>query len=338
MRSLHRLALAALGTAGIACPGGSSSDDDRLRVVSNTPPHGSEGVSVTATFSISFNHAIDPATVVPSSFRLVHKAPTPANFEGTLAHDGATVTLTPTEALPYDSVFDVEVSGLRDTEGRGLESFVPWQVRTTFGDFDFSTPLPRFVSTHYISSADLAAISRFRSSVGHDYSDDFETCRSMKHYFAPPGAADWAAVQIRSPVAGRVVERYDEWAGTKLVIRSFDRHAFFFEIFHVALGAPLAVGDAVAEGQVLGHHVGSQTMSDIAVGVQTDVDGPRSYIRGRRYVSYFDVLTDAAFVDYQARGVADRPALIITAAERDANALDCSFTGTDPLPAWVTLQ
>ena len=47
-----------------------------------------------------------------------------------------------------------------------------------------SLGVPRFVSTNYIDVAKIFAISKFRSASGHNYSDDFEYCSSMKHYLA----------------------------------------------------------------------------------------------------------------------------------------------------------
>ena len=35
--------------------------------------------------------------------------------------------------------------------------------------------LPKFVSTNYIELEKITRISKFRSSAGHDYSDDFES-------------------------------------------------------------------------------------------------------------------------------------------------------------------
>lgn len=329
---------ALLAAVATGCPGGGGG----LRVIAIDPPDGTERVPVTATFSVTLSAAIDPASAVPGALKVFRPDAAGAPVEGTLTVDGATATFTPAEPLPYDTYYHLDASGLRDASGRSVDpdEFARWDARTTFGDFDFSSPLPRFAAAHYLAPADASDVSLFRSGFGHDYSDDFESCRSMKHYFWMT-APDWTTVQIRSPVAGRVVDRLDEWAGTKLVIRARDQHAFFFEIFHVVL-APLDLvpGDAVEEGQVLGHHVGSQTCSDIAVAVQTTVDGPRSWVRGRRYVSYFDVLTDAAFADWHARGVPDRAALQITAAERDASPLTCDgegFTGSDPLPQYLAL-
>lgn len=64
--------------------------------------------------------------------------------------------------------------------------------------------IPRFVADNYLDLAVIEKISRFRSSVGHDYHDQFEGCRSMKHYFFPRSAADWSTIPIYAPVSGAV--------------------------------------------------------------------------------------------------------------------------------------
>ncbi|MGQ0647189.1 MAG: hypothetical protein ACT4P7_06430 [Gemmatimonadaceae bacterium] len=45
--------------------------------------------------------------------------------------------------------------------------------------------IPRIVTRDYIAPGKILRVSRFRSGVGHDYADDAERCRSMKHYFQP---------------------------------------------------------------------------------------------------------------------------------------------------------
>jgi hypothetical protein len=62
--------------------------------------------------------------------------------------------------------------------------------------------VPQFATNDYIDLAAIQRISRFRSSIGHSTSDDFETCRSMKHYFQPKGSADWSTVTILAPAQG----------------------------------------------------------------------------------------------------------------------------------------
>jgi len=43
--------------------------------------------------------------------------------------------------------------------------------------------LPYFITASHVDLADIAFVSKFRSAAGHDFSDSFETCCSMKHYF-----------------------------------------------------------------------------------------------------------------------------------------------------------
>ena len=200
--------------------------------------------------------------------------------------------------------------------------------------------IPKFVGSDYIELPRIQKISRFRSAEGHDYSDDFEDCRSMKHYFAPFGGdpgqqhnPSWGTISIHSPVAGTVVRVYEEWAGTQIQIKAKDHPAFHLIIFHVAPASPVKAGDAVAEGQVLGNHFGDQTWSDIAVGVNTP--------SGWKLVSYFDVMADSLFEDYQEAGVSSRDALIISKQERDADPLTCSgdtFVGTGNLENWAMIN
>lgn len=196
-----------------------------------------------------------------------------------------------------------------------------------------SNGIPHFVSTDYIELEKIEAVSRFRSSAGHDYSDEFESCRSMKHYFQPGAGVEWGDILIRSPVDGIIVSLREEWAGTQMRIKSTVQPAFYFTIFHIALSPPLSEGDTVYDGQLLGTHIGNQTMSDIAVEVSTP--------EGQRLVSYFDVMEDTLFTNYIARGVSARSDLIITQAERDADPLTCdgeTFLTYGTLPNWVNLS
>ena len=192
--------------------------------------------------------------------------------------------------------------------------------------------IPKFVEADYIELGKIEGISKFRSSEGHDYSDDFESCRSMKHYFVP-GDVDWSTIKIFSPVKGTVFRIFQEWAGKQVWIKSEEYPAFYFCIFHVNLAYPLNVGDAVTAGQQLGTHIGPQTLSDIAVWVNTP--------SGRKLVSYFDVIADSVFQNYQARGVNSRDVMIISKEARDADPLTCDgeeFTTRGTLESWVYLD
>ena len=198
--------------------------------------------------------------------------------------------------------------------------------------------IPKFVETDYIELGKIERISKFRSSEGHDYSDDFESCRSMKHYFVPKPNIDWSTVKIFSPVNGTIVGIYEEWAGKQVHIRSEQYPAFYFVIFHVNLTSPLGIGSKVTAGQQLGTHIGSQTNSDIAVHVKT-LEGWK--LGGWKFVSYFDVMTDSLFESYQARGLSTRDAVIISKEARDADPLTCvgeEFITKGTLESWVYLD
>lgn len=191
--------------------------------------------------------------------------------------------------------------------------------------------VPKFVKLNYIELDKIHKISKFRSSAGHDYSDSFEGCSSMKHYFVPYDSLDWNQIRIISPVAGTVSRLDEEWAGMQVQIRSSENPAYVFIIFHIDLEKTLTVGEKISEGQLLGTQIGSQTYSDIAVGVNTT--------RGHKLVSYFDVMTDSLFASYQARGLNARSDVIISKEDREADPLSCdgeTFTTRGTLESWFT--
>lgn len=196
--------------------------------------------------------------------------------------------------------------------------------------FELVTGLPRFVETDYIELSKIYRISKFRSGIGHDYSDDFESCRSMKHYYQPQASVEWADIKIYSPVDGVVSRKFEEWAGTQVWIQSSAYPEFEFRIFHIDLDPAIDIDSIVSAGQQLGTHIGSQTMSDIAVSVNRI-----------RLVSYFDVMSDSLFQNYQLRGLTSRDELIISEAERDTDPLTCvgeEFTNSGNLENWVILS
>ena len=193
--------------------------------------------------------------------------------------------------------------------------------------------IPKFVGVDYIKLGKILRISKFRSGIGHDYSDGFESCRSMKHYFEPKANADWSTVKVYSPVEGTVSGFTQESAGTQVSIQSKEYPAFYLNIFHINLASPLKVGDPVGAGQQLGTHIGSQTMSDIAVGVNTP--------SGRKLLSWFDVISDPVFQQCQPRGLVSRTDAIISKQARDADPLSCNgeaFTNAGNLGNWVNLN
>jgi len=195
--------------------------------------------------------------------------------------------------------------------------------------------IPKFVNTNYIELSKIYRISKYRSSIGHDYSDSYEQCRSMKHYFQPKDDVDWTTVKIYSPVSGTITRvEQESVGGTKIEIASDDYPAFRISIFHINLLGTRNVNDKISAGEQLGTHIGSQTYSDISVIVNDPT-------KQGRMVSWFDVITDNVFNEYTARGINQRTLIIISKSERDANPLTCSgdtFTSVDPLECWVYLN
>ena len=212
-----------------------------------------------------------------------------------------------------------------------------------YNDID-TNGVPKFVSVNYIdlSQTDglgqplIKEISRFRSSEGHDYSDDFESNRSMKHYFRRPNTE----TKVYAPVNGTLTlcekENYEN-SGYQIHVSSELYPAFKFIIFHVEPIKNFVFGEKVTAGQVLGFHTANVNVisSDIAVRVYTS--------KGERLVSYFETLTPEALKPYTDRyGDNFLEDVIISKEERDEHPLHLagkdSFADADldPLDGWVT--
>lgn len=210
----------------------------------------------------------------------------------------------------------------------------PPEEQTDDTIYDINTlGAPLFISTDYIELDKISRISKFRSSFGHSYTDHFETCRSMKHYYKPDNAVDWTRVKIFAPIDGTVSRVDSDSDGSQFHITSDEYPAFTVILFHVNLTRTWQAGDRVSEGNQLGTHIGPQTMSDIAVSVNTP--------GGWKLISYFSVMTDTLFQAYQSRGVNRRENIIISQAARDGDPLTCdgeTFLTTGNLASWFDLN
>jgi hypothetical protein len=201
--------------------------------------------------------------------------------------------------------------------------------------------VPRFSTALYFDLDHVERISRFRSGLGHDFADSYESCRSMKHYFCPtecmgtwPHTTSWTELPVYSPADGSITRlEAEQTFGTQAYIRPEGLPTWEVRVFHVTPLPSLMVGNSVAAGQLLGHHAADETMSDIAVQQLRD--------DGFRLVSFFDTLTDEAFAPLLARGVASRGDLIIGADERDAAPLACDgevFADPGAIENWLVLD
>jgi hypothetical protein len=195
---------------------------------------------------------------------------------------------------------------------------------------------PRVLTASYLDLGAVERISRFRSAIGHSFTDGSgETCRSMKHYFQPKPSVDWTSVNVYAPSAGSILQIAPDGAfGSRLVLRPRDLAALEITLFHVNPDPGIVLNGWIESGDRIGRHASSGTMSDIAVSF-----GPR---QTGTLVSYFQVMSDDVFAQYQARGIPSRDAAIITRAERDADAVPCvgesPFLVTGTLSNWLSLN
>ncbi|MCK4814712.1 hypothetical protein KA005_02990 [bacterium] len=195
-------------------------------------------------------------------------------------------------------------------------------TRTQWETYDIEAfGIPLFISVDCIELSKMEKVSKFRSGHGFDYSDDFETCRSMKHSFALKPGENPAACQIFAPFNGTVIGTLEDWEGTTfwkgttIGLQPDSFKAFWVLIYHVNLDSSFQVGDHVNAGQILGKPKKEDGGTTIAVWVHTP--------NGDKLLSYFQVISDNLFVLYQQRGLYSREAAIISKEERDANPLTC---------------
>ena len=111
-------------------------------VSSTNPADDALGVTVNAPVTATFSEAVAPATVTTTSFTL--RAGT-TSVAGSVSANGATVTFTPTSALPYNTACTATLaSTITDLAGNRLGASYSWTFTT--GSQADTTP-PTVVST-----------------------------------------------------------------------------------------------------------------------------------------------------------------------------------------------
>lgn len=186
---------------------------------------------------------------------------------------------------------------------------------------------------NYIEIDKIKQISKFRSGIGHNYSDDFEQCLSMKHYFYPLDSVDWSKIKIYAPIDSRIVRLDSEWAGVQIHLQPINFPKYNIIIFHLNFIKPMKLGDTLKSGEQIGFHIGYQTYSDIAV----------SYSEANKYklISYFDILPDSLFSKFKSLGAILPTDFIITKDQRLASPLKClndTFETEGSLKNWFYLK
>ncbi len=219
---------------------------------------------------------------------------------------------------------------------------------TNHATYDIVTNgIPKFIAYHFTELDKIESISRFRSGYGHDYSDTTESCRSMKHYYAPyTQYLQNNTVKIYAPINGSIISIEDEGHGNsdglhnkQIHIRSNTYPAFTFVLFHcdlldngIQIGTHISAGELIAYARLKYPDL-NETAHDFDIAIWVDTPD------GVRYLSYFDLMTDTLFSTYQIRGIDSRAKLIISVDQRDSNPLTCNgktFTNISTLTNWVT--
>lgn len=205
-----------------------------------------------------------------------------------------------------------------------------WQFRHPAFQTYSEDNLPQFIQAEFIDLDRVNGISKFRSGAGHDYSyGSDETCRSMKHYFSPlvlggrgieafmqpPDLA--TATEIYSPVDGKIVSISGEQMpiGKQIHIRPDNHPDFVIRLFHVYPVGEMKMGTHLSAGQLVGHLHADQG---------TDISVEVNQLFGSQYFSYFSVMPDEIFTNYQSRGIERREDVVLTRAQRDAEPLTCN--------------
>ncbi len=191
---------------------------------------------------------------------------------------------------------------------------------------------PKFIQADFIDLSKIYSISKYRSGEGHDFSGNGETCRSMKHYFTPqedpsvkptrvidghsvpPEPDGKHDIDIFSPVDGIITDITAERlpVGEQIYIEPTSAKDFTIRLFHIYKVDGIKKGLSVKAGQKIGV-ISGYSATDISV------EGGKG-----QYVSYFQVMPDTIFAEYQKRGATTRDDFIISRAYRDAHPIPCN--------------
>ncbi len=199
---------------------------------------------------------------------------------------------------------------------------------------------PKVATSNFVDLDPYIAISKIRSAYGHNYSagdpeydPSGRSCRSMKHYFDAYtfeqrwsgnfGAYDTRGnVKFYAPADGTLMDikpqPSDIGIEYQFTIMSSESSRISFVFHHVDLLENLQSGGPVTSGQHLGYIARFNGQAEIVTYVSTGMGTAE-------YISFFDVMSDEVFAEYQARGIVSRSQMTIPQAQRDANPIACTL-------------
>ena len=134
-----------------------------------------------------------------------------------------TVPISSTETVPTSKTTTTESPKTSVTaDNTGGPEFGSGGLAADLGSWA-DRELPLFITASHIEVSDIERISMFRSNAGHDYSDSFESCCSMKHYYRPFNYYEKRFTQtIFSPVDGVILYiGVDEDSGESSWLRDY---------------------------------------------------------------------------------------------------------------------
>lgn len=106
------------GAGDDALPDGTVADTSAPKVVSVSP---SGNASLLAKLTVTFDEALDPATVTAANVRLIARLDDSfPHVAGTVTHDGASVSFTPMRPLAFDAIYELHVGAVSDTTGNAF--------------------------------------------------------------------------------------------------------------------------------------------------------------------------------------------------------------------------
>jgi hypothetical protein len=218
------------------------------------------------------------------------------------------------------------------------DSNLPNILPTGYASIDPSNP-PKIATHNFIDLDPYIRITKIRAVYGHNYnygSPEYDptgaSCSSMKHYFdAYTSDQRWdgsfgsydtrGVVKFYSPVDGNmnsvIPNEIEQGTEYQFYISPTDYQRLTFTFHHVDLLEEFVSGGSVTAGQHIGYIMRPHGQGEIAVTISV---GSNS-----EYISFFDVMTDEVFAEYQARGITSRDQMTISKEERAANPIPCTL-------------
>jgi hypothetical protein len=205
-----------------------------------------------------------------------------------------------------------------------------------FLDFPTVAP-PKFVTHDWIELEKIDRIGKFHSTLGHGFSHQGDDSPySDKHYYK--ASYDYLGtdynVSIFSPVDGVIAQlsmdshEFPDGTvqGKKMQIISAMKPSIWFIFFHINV-TEVKLGQFVKAGDLLGY-------GDFRFGASIDI----AVMRYGQYISWFDIVSDDLFKQYQARGISSRDMMIKTQAQAEASTkMGYTFQNSDPSD-WLDLK